>query len=373
MDDLKGLEETLLKAKIELMMRSVYISAVCLSLKHRFTDLVPTAGTNGIEVLYNPDFFASLSFEEQIFVVAHETWHPALDHFNRRGAREARKWNFAGDHVINLRLKDEGYAVPKDALCDPQFKGMATEEVYRLLPDPPEDYGGFIGVDMQDPPPDADPNEYKAKMHENIIKAKLQSEMAGKAAGEIPGEVQRVIDELLNPVIPWQQLLHMFMQEFVKEDHTWSRPNRRFQPDFYLPSQHSPSLKTVSVAVDTSGSISQKEFDEIFTEVQAIKDVFNPSKMEMVLCDCRIGSIIDMEHIDHVSQVKLTGGGGTDIRPVMEHYKDNPPNCLIYFTDLHFGIPAEVPTFPILWICTGNHKPMPSEWGKTIYMHPHGK
>lgn len=369
MKTIQELEEILLKVKIELMTRSVFLSAVCLALKHQFTDEIPTAATNGMQVLYNPDFFADLSFEEQVFVVAHECWHPALDHFNRRGSREPRKWNYAGDHVINLQLLKDGYSVPKAALCDPRFKGMATEQVYLQIPDPPEDSWDLVGIDMHEPPPGMTPEEYKAKMHETIIKAKLQSEMSGKAAGEIPGEVARVIDKLLNPVVPWHKLMQRYMTEYFKGDFTWRKPNRRYLPQqIYMPSQHSPTIKRITVAVDTSGSVSQREFREMMTEVQALKDQFLPDKMEVIMCDSAIRQIHDMKEYGHVSDLKISGGGGTSIIPVLEYCDKNPPTCLIYFTDLHFMVPDQSPDYPILWICTSDHPPMDPEWGSTIYL-----
>jgi len=371
MHTIQELEDMLLKVKVELMTRSIFLSAICLSLKHVFTDAIPTAATNGIQILHNPEFFASLSFEERVFVEAHELWHCAFDHFTRLGTREPKKWNVAGDHVINLQLKKDGYVVPKAALCDPSFKGMPTEEVYQLLPNPENDEWDQIGWDMHAPPPGMDPDEFKAKVQENIIKAKLQSEMAGKSIGEIPGEIQRIIDQLLNPVIPWHRLLARFMTEFHKADYSWKRPNRRYIiNDVYMPSPHSPTIKRVNVAVDSSGSISQRQFTEIMTEVQALKEEFQPEKMEVIICDYAINGIHDLAEVGSVADLKLTGGGGTSIEPVMDYCKKHPPTCLIYFTDLHFPLPAETPDFPIIWICSGNHEPLPPEWGTTIYLKP---
>lgn len=369
MHSLKELEETLLKAKVQLFNRSVFLTSVCLSLRHRFSEEIPTAATNGLEVLYNPEFFSKLSFEEQVFLVAHETWHVAYDHFTRRGSREELRWNKAGDYVINLRLTDEKYVMPTGALHNPKFKDMATEEVYLQLPEEDQDQSFFIGVDILPAPPGMTEAEHKAKVQEKIIRAKIESEKAMKDIGEIPAEIRKTIDKLLNPILPWQTLLNRFLQDFTKDDYSWSRPNKRFYPAVYLPSQYSPSIKSIVVAIDTSGSISDKEFQVMCTEIQNIKDTFNPESIKVIQCDCRIQQIVNLEEMDHVLDMELQGGGGTAIEPVLEVCDNEPPTCLIYFSDLHFHVVSDPPDYPIIWVCTSNHEPMPKGWGDTIYMH----
>ena len=62
---------------------------------------ISTACTNGREVYYNPDFFASLCTADRDFVIAHEIAHMALRHVGRRGPRDPRRWNIACDIVVN--------------------------------------------------------------------------------------------------------------------------------------------------------------------------------------------------------------------------------------------------------------------------------
>lgn len=370
MKTLKELEETLLKAKIQLFNQSVFIANICVGLKHRFSEQVPTAATNGIEIIYNPGFFDDLSFEEQVFLVAHESWHVAFDHFYRRGVREELRWNKAGDYVINSVLKQNGYVMPHNALHNNAYAKLATEEVYLLLPEEETD-DFFIGIDVLAPPSDMSAEEHHEKIQENIVRARIRSEEAGKHHGEIPAEIKSMIDKLLNPVLPWPVLLQRFVQEFNKDDYSWTKPNRRFIPEFYLPSQHNPTIESIVVAIDTSGSISNKGFQEICTEIQNIKDTFQPRSIKVIQCDCAIQQIVEIEEHDHILDMDLLGGGGTSIKPVIEFCKDEPPTCLIYFTDLYFSVPPDPPDFPILWICTGsNPEPMPSEWGDTIYIDP---
>jgi predicted metal-dependent peptidase len=68
-----------------------------------------------------------------VFVVAHEVMHCALRHHTRRGGRDPQLWNKACDYVVNLALRDAGFAMPAWVLCDDRFAGLGAEQVFRIL------------------------------------------------------------------------------------------------------------------------------------------------------------------------------------------------------------------------------------------------
>ena len=75
-----------------------------------------------------------------------------------------------------------------------------------------------------------------------IVRAKTQAMASGRnIKGDIPDEILRTIDELLNPKLPWQVILHKFLDTRVKEDYSWARKNRRYH-SAYMPSLHSHGL-----------------------------------------------------------------------------------------------------------------------------------
>jgi len=86
--ELNKVEDYLRHAKIDLMTKSVFLSTICLSLKHSFTTDIPTAATNGLSIIYNPDFFANLTAPERAGLLAHEVWHVAFNHLSRVGERD---------------------------------------------------------------------------------------------------------------------------------------------------------------------------------------------------------------------------------------------------------------------------------------------
>ena len=362
-------DEYLRHAKIDLMTKSVFLSTICLSLKHLFTEDIPTAGTNGLSIIYNPDFLTSLTAGERTGLLAHEVWHVAFSHLTRLGERDKVLWNKAGDYVINLMLSNSGYIIPTGGLLDHRFANMSTEEVYEIIKDEPqpEGEGQEFFVDLLDPPEGTAPVDVGDKITDIIIKAHLQSSIANKAKGEIPSEIARMIDDLINPKLPWHQILVRFLSDMVKDDYTWMKPNRRYYPDYYLPSQYSPTLGNIIVAIDTSGSVEQDELTEMLTEVASIKETFKPEKLTIIDCDSEIHNIHEIEKYDNITDIEFHGDGGTDFQPVIDYCNENEPEVLIYFTDLYSDDVVDVGNYPIIWICTSDHDP--ANIGETIYLN----
>ena len=56
-----NLEGKLLKAKVELMTNSAFISTIALSMTHVITDKTATADVNGTVIRYNPEFLKNQS------------------------------------------------------------------------------------------------------------------------------------------------------------------------------------------------------------------------------------------------------------------------------------------------------------------------
>ena len=84
-------------------------------------------------LIFNEEFLSKMSDKELAFTVCHEVLHPAMLAFERMQGRLLDLWNIAHDHAINLiidEMKDANIEVPRDALCDHQYKGWSAEEIY---------------------------------------------------------------------------------------------------------------------------------------------------------------------------------------------------------------------------------------------------
>ena len=363
------LEGKLLKAKIELMTRSAFISTIALSLKHVITSDTQTADVNGYVIRYNPDFIKGQSVAQFAGLVAHECWHVAFQHLSRRGSRDPIIWNCAGDYIINHMLTKAGFEIPTGGLLDTKYDGdWSTDQVYNeLIKDKVDFDTGTLMLDLNEDGAPEDDGGLGSSITNTIVRARTQAQISGEEkAGLIPNEILRRIDELLNPKLPWQVILYKFLDQRIKDEYSWARRNRRYNKD-YMPSLHSYGLGNLTFAIDTSGSIDDDELKDMLSEIRGIQQVFNPEAMTIIDCDSQIHQVHEIDQNTDIMELQFAGGGGTRFQPVLDYVEKHPTQALIYFTDLEGeGNLSEV-DYPVIWVCTSEHEP--SNIGETIYMN----
>jgi predicted metal-dependent peptidase len=118
----------------------------------------------------------------------------------------------------------------------------------------------------------------------------------------------------------------------------------------YLPGVTKENLGTIAIAVDTSGSISQKVLAAFCTEINAIAHECRPEAIRVLYCDTRVNREEEYTADDEIT-LTAPGRGGTAFQPVFDAIAqwDTPPCCLVYLTDLDSSdIPTE-PEYPTLW------------------------
>tara|TARA_R110002020_G_scaffold353150_1_gene566156 strand:- start:5271 stop:6398 length:1128 start_codon:yes stop_codon:yes gene_type:complete len=370
------LESQLLKAKIELMTRSAFISTIALSLKHVITDATATADVGGTTIRYNPEFLKNQTVQQCAGLMAHECWHVAFQHLARRGNRDPIIWNCAGDYIINHMLTKAGFEIPTEGLLDQKYgDGWSTDKVYDDLMKEKKDFNtSNLMLDLREDGEKKSNDEptRDSAITNIIVRARTQAQITGKPLkGEIPDEILRIIDELLNPKLPWQVILHRFLDQRVREEYSWARKNRRYASDTYMPSLHSYGLGHLTFAIDTSGSIEDEELKEMLSEIKGIQQMFNPEDMTIIDCDAEIHDIHSIDQTTDIMSLKFHGGGGTSFKPVLDYVEEHPTQALIYFTDLHGESTLDPVNYPVLWICNSDHEP--ANIGETVYVNPGGK
>ena len=111
---------------------------------------IPTACTNGRDVMYGRPFVESLTDQELAAVVLHEQLHKAYSHawlWKHLWKQDPKLANMAADYVINLEILDlskkyrDLVQLPEKGLVDEQYRGMDTGEVFRRLQEQGEDGG----------------------------------------------------------------------------------------------------------------------------------------------------------------------------------------------------------------------------------------
>jgi predicted metal-dependent peptidase len=109
--------------------------------KVTFTEDIPTACTNGRDVIYNPEFVKSLDDKELNFVVLHEALHKVYQHMHlwkKLWKDNPMLANMAADYVVNYAIyeADELSEIakrPHSALFDLAYKGMTTKQIFEIL------------------------------------------------------------------------------------------------------------------------------------------------------------------------------------------------------------------------------------------------
>lgn len=339
--DLKLVNKMIDRAKMALMLgtATTFFSALLANLKLDITMAVPTAATNGVSLSINPTFILKLPPEHVLGVMLHEVMHVALNHCNMIYYEHCDKkiLNMAMDYYINLWITRLGYELPSWVLLDDKFDDMSTMEIYEeLMKDPPdtEDFD----MDVMTCPADMTDAEYAEKVTSNVIKAVYQAQRA-KDAGSIPGEVLITLEEILNPKLPWQVILGNYLTDYSKDDYTFSRPNRRYMPDFYMPTLWSETLKQVSAGCDVSCSMEDPDISSIFCELRYIWDVMKPDRMRVMTFDTKVHLNDVFTEGDTLKELVLEGGGGTNVQPLLDSIREEKPVFALIFTDGYFQTP----------------------------------
>jgi predicted metal-dependent peptidase len=119
------------KARVRLQLERRFYGVLVANVEPVESKRFPTMATNGKQHFFNPDFIDTLTEAELLGVQAHESEHDARHHGTRRNGRDPILWNEACDYAINIDLIDEGFVLPKGALIDAKYRGMAAEDVFR--------------------------------------------------------------------------------------------------------------------------------------------------------------------------------------------------------------------------------------------------
>jgi predicted metal-dependent peptidase len=356
---------------------------------------VPTAGVDGKYLYINREFFMSLeSKPRRAGLLAHESLHVALKHMIRGASipmEMMEKFQEACDHVINLMLVEDGFEpIHPDWYCDPAYKNMTAEQIYKLLleqpPKPQQNDGGGgavpggIGNDILQPKGQDSGEGQTETIDQKQAMADLSCEIdvmlrqaeqqainAGLKPGDIPQQIRAYLDSLVKPKLPMATHLRQFMRAISRDDYSWRKLNRRFSP-MILPGLRSDhKLLHIAFAFDMSGSVSRKDYTRYMSELYGVMRQMKPDKLTLIQFDTNIKSVDTIKSVRDMANIELRGRGGTNVNPLMEWAKIHKPTALIVFTDGEYSHPVEKPKCPVLWLIHGHRKErFHCDFGKTV-------
>lgn len=362
--------EKISKARAGLVLDQPFFGSLALRLRVVKDSSCPTAWTNGEQMGYNPEFIEGLTLDETKGLICHEVMHCACAHMARRGNRDHRKWNIAGDYAINQIIEEAGMTLPAGRLFDPAYAGMSADEIYNRLPQPDASEGseGSDGSASSDPGGCGEVRDAQGRdgqpvspadlsqAEENWKIATAQAAQAAKRMGKLPAGLDRLVTDILAPKVDWREVLRRFVDLNARNDYRWFPPNRRYiHQGIYMPSVRSEVLPPVVIAVDTSGSIGQDEISQFAGEMTAILEEHPGTPCTVLYCDAEIANVEEFTTDDLPLRLNPKGGGGTDFRPAFKWVTENGliPSCMIYLTDMDGTFPDMAPDYPVLWTKIG--------------------
>ncbi|MPL65068.1 hypothetical protein SDC9_10731 [bioreactor metagenome] len=390
----------------------------------------PGMGTLAVDMYwrlyYDPEVLSQWLPEIMGGVLYHEICHLLRDHPERMKSFNPQLSNLAADAEINDDLIREGVKFPVQPVT-PQSIGLPdnllAEEYYTALADrEKQSADGSPKNEQTDAPNSHNENgkdtQAADRTHEDEDlprpgsgrcgscatgqRAPWEEEPPGKGStsgispvegelirrdvahqieehvrgqGKVPGHLARWAEEKLRPKIDWKKQLASAIRSTVADtagatDYSYSRPSRRQgkvgKGEVILPSLRRP-VPAVAIIADTSASISDPMLARTLAEISGIlKALGRQEGVRVLAVDHTVQSC---RRVFRPEQIRLTGGGGTDMRAGLEGVSRlRPlPQVGIVLTDGYTAWPAQPPKgMKVIVVLSGDGTA--PDWAKVIQM-----
>jgi len=415
-EDRKAIER-LITGRVTLLLKHPFYGNLASRLILRNADeWCPTAATDGRYFYYNSRFVNSLRDEEVNFLVGHEILHIVYDHMGRRVSRNPKIWNIATDYLVNMDLVDNqvGELITTiEILYDNKYRGYTSEAVYNELleeakkeqkkngggqgtgnmptdeeiedalgdlvdkildehmtdeqgdgqndqDDGSNDDGSGVGTAGPVPMTDAERKQLKDEIRGAVINAAKQA-----GSKHTPDGVKRMLHELTQPKISWQDLIAQEIESTIKNDFSWVKPSRNsWHIDAVLPGMIPGKQIDVCIGIDTSGSITDEMLCNFLSEVDGIMEQYSDYKIQLWCFDTSIHNPqkYTSDNMRSIAEYQPGGGGGTEFTVNWKYMKENDiqPDKFIMFTDGYpFGSWGDPDYCDTVWVIHGNKNDEP--------------
>lgn len=341
----------------------------------------------------NPAWAAATSVPEVAARMAHLVWHTLADHAQRArdldvGPDTADAWRCAADATVAEALAGlpHGLTPPAQLGWDrgrsaEQYYAQATRlPVHRLFaPDPAA--AGAAGGDQPDDTcgsacdgrarpydlPGVDGDVGAVDVHDaDALRRRVAIEWRDHAGGrgDLPGQWRRWVEQILEPRVPWQQILAAAVRQGLgwvhgHTDYTYTRISRRQAAagGIVLPALRRPTPE-VAVVIDTSASVDDGLLAQALGEIDGIlaSQGINDGSVTVLATDA---DVHDVGRVRHARDTPLGGGGGTDMTIGIDTaIRLRPrPQLIIVVTDGDTPWPAAPPPIPVIAALVGRSRP----------------
>ena len=397
--------QRLLESRLRILCKQGFYGSLLMHMEFAVDDTVNNVASDRKKIYFNPSFLDKLSNRELDFVVIHEVVHLSLRHNSRIRAFEDKSvFDQAADIVVNSNIyrsydmKEEYISIGNDIQPHTTSDGdegydYSVDELYKLLVKEKVMRGGYSskltldengkeveesdkengfddhskwGTESDDGVSDLDWEKYTLDACETL----LIRDPSNKR-GLVPGYAARLYMNFKESKTDWRTLINNFIQEEVN-DYSFSPPDRRFSDSpFFLPDFNDADeiVKGVLFMIDTSGSMSDSEITDAYSEVKGAVDQFG-GKLEgwLGFFDAAIVEPKPFCNESELEIIKPYGGGGTDFSIIFsyvrDHMKDKNITSIVILTDGYAPWPNEVQAMgiPTIWLIDNDEQTPP--WGK---------
>jgi len=385
------ISERITKAKIWLLTKRPWFGQLSCYLNVIENEHISTAGVDiRGNLYYNPTWCAKLTDEQLRGLLCHEVLHLALQHIPRCGDRDKQLWNVAADLKVNIEVdEDKNMTLPPNPVHvnngrSYKFDGGKIDDVYestaencyvvmrKHMKTPPQNDMDLI-IATDDPKDiedlkkmgiDAVPTAQAAGLGRDWQSRVYSASQMAK--GDMPAGVAREIFKLEHSELPWNTIIKQRMRKLAVK-HSWKKPSKRYLP-WYFPGRTKNEGVKVVAAIDTSGSMSKEQITKAISELYGLMRSFHFLTLWVTDCDAKVYNTKKVK-MNELTSLVLSGGGGTDFRPVFKWAKEefnDDLDCMLFFTDLDGTFPTEVPPYEIFWITDSKRTKPP--FGRTLVL-----
>lgn len=183
------------------------------------------------------------------------------------------------------------------------------------------------------------------------ILEKAAQDAQENSQGHIPAGMEQRIDNIRQGEKNWRKVLANVVGSQIETDFTWASPHKKSHSmGAYLPDTEGEKVE-VTVALDTSGSVSDENLREFMGEVIEIINTYDRVDLTVIQHDA---DVHDVESWDSVTKHDVLGDegfiiqgrGGTNHVPVFERIEEDyeiDSDVIICFTDGYTTAPNNMP------------------------------
>lgn len=311
---------------------------------------------------YNPDWISNKDPDFVEGMILHHLMHLINLHFliKPKDSRDRMIWDLAMDAAINQYIPQlSAFGVPLNLLIE-EGHGVDNEKLFVLPPDwmpdkSAEEYHRWILQKMdelgrydiaivarlRENSSDSHTGIYQAQDIDMILElTKSSMKKAFNLYGsELESGVKRMVElSISRPLLNWKDKIRHFagVSEYGERYTTVLKPNRRYdqQPGWKI-----SYMARLGIVVDTSGSIIEEEFDDFFSEIEALSRYVD-TNFVLVQVDRAVNLEIRYSKGTY-RNMEIIGGGDTDLQPAVDHLQEKyHPEGIVIFTDGYTDLPV---------------------------------